>query len=64
MACSAATESRAVSAATIRRTAAVAPRLEEAANMPTEAAMARLTAVPGIGPWTAAEVGELASETP
>jgi 3-methyladenine DNA glycosylase/8-oxoguanine DNA glycosylase len=40
---------------TIRRAAARAARLEEAASMSSERAMARLTAIPGIGPWTAAE---------
>ncbi|MFC5722193.1 DNA-3-methyladenine glycosylase family protein [Streptomyces gamaensis] len=41
--------------AAIVRAARVAPRLEEAAAMDHAAAMARLQAVPGIGPWTAAE---------
>jgi 3-methyladenine DNA glycosylase/8-oxoguanine DNA glycosylase len=40
---------------TIRRAATRAARLEEAASMRSEAAMTRLTAIPGIGPWTAAE---------
>ncbi|MGW1075841.1 DNA-3-methyladenine glycosylase family protein [Streptomyces sp. NPDC002537] len=41
--------------ATIVRAARVAARLEEAAAMDESAAAARLRAVPGIGPWTAAE---------
>ncbi|MDJ0380669.1 DNA-3-methyladenine glycosylase 2 family protein [Streptomyces sp. G-G2] len=41
--------------ATIVRAARVAPRLEEAAAMDLPAAMARLEAVSGIGPWTSAE---------
>jgi len=41
---------------TVVHAARVARRLEETAAMPPEEAMARLRAVPGIGPWTAAEV--------
>ena len=41
--------------ATVVRAARVAARLEEAAGMALPAALARLQAVPGIGPWTAAE---------
>ncbi|MFI1799055.1 DNA-3-methyladenine glycosylase family protein [Streptomyces sp. NPDC020379] len=41
--------------ATIVRAARVAARLEEAATMDERPAAARLQAVPGIGPWTAAE---------
>ncbi|MEV6670879.1 DNA-3-methyladenine glycosylase 2 family protein [Streptomyces sp. NPDC051162] len=41
--------------ATIVRAARVAARLEEAATMDERSAAARLQAVPGIGPWTAAE---------
>ena len=41
---------------TLKRCARVAARLEEAAAMPPEAARARLRLVPGVGPWTAAEV--------
>lgn len=41
--------------ATILRAAARAPRLEEAATMQLADAMRRLQAIPGIGPWTAAE---------
>lgn len=45
----------------IRRTAQLAPRLEAAS--PAEA-YARLGAVPGIGPWTLAEVGRIAFGDP
>jgi 3-methyladenine DNA glycosylase/8-oxoguanine DNA glycosylase len=41
-------------ATTLRRAALVAARLEETVDLPAEAARARLSAVPGIGPWTAA----------
>lgn len=41
--------------AAILRAAARARRLEEAAAMPLPQASARLQAIPGIGPWTAAE---------
>ena len=41
----------------IRRVAARAAWFEGIAALPFEAGYARLTAVPGIGPWTAAEVG-------
>ncbi|WP_171163120.1 DNA-3-methyladenine glycosylase [Streptomyces sp. I05A-00742] len=41
--------------ATVVRAARAAARLEEAAAMDDERAAARLRAVPGIGPWTAAE---------
>lgn len=47
-------------AETIRRAASVAGRLEEASTLPLEAAYARLRAVPGVGPWTAAHVGAVA----
>ena len=40
----------------VRAVAARAPRFEEIVDMPLSAAYARLRAVPGIGPWTAAEV--------
>ena len=40
----------------VRRVAASAGRFEEIVEMPRESAYARLTALPGIGPWTAAEV--------
>ncbi|WP_151774533.1 DNA-3-methyladenine glycosylase family protein [Streptomyces abyssomicinicus] len=43
-------------AATILRAVRVFERMEEAAAMPAEAARARLEVVPGIGPWTSAEV--------
>ncbi|MCX4748681.1 DNA-3-methyladenine glycosylase 2 family protein [Kitasatospora sp. NBC_01287] len=41
--------------ATIQRAVRLAPRLEQAAGMAHTEAFARLTAVPGIGEWTAAE---------
>ncbi|WP_051732365.1 DNA-3-methyladenine glycosylase family protein [Kitasatospora phosalacinea] len=41
--------------ATVVRAARLAARLEQAAAMAPADAFARLTAVPGIGPWTAAE---------
>nr|WP_316523883.1 DNA-3-methyladenine glycosylase 2 family protein [Kitasatospora sp. K002] len=41
--------------ATVVRAVRLAPRLEEASAMGHEEAFARLTAVPGIGVWTAAE---------
>jgi 3-methyladenine DNA glycosylase/8-oxoguanine DNA glycosylase len=40
----------------VRAVAARAARLEEIVTLPLPAAYARLRAVPGIGPWTAAEV--------
>jgi 3-methyladenine DNA glycosylase/8-oxoguanine DNA glycosylase len=40
----------------VRRVADRAVRFEEILAMPRDAAYARLTALPGIGPWTAAEV--------
>ncbi|MFI9247566.1 DNA-3-methyladenine glycosylase family protein [Streptomyces sp. NPDC053086] len=43
-------------ASTILRAVRVAARMEEAAGMEPEAAQARLEVVPGIGPWTSAEV--------
>ncbi|MEZ5117169.1 MAG: hypothetical protein R2737_12965 [Candidatus Nanopelagicales bacterium] len=45
---------------TVLRCAAVADRLEECADLPSDAARARLTSVPGVGPWTAAEVAQRA----
>ena len=44
----------------IRAAAVVAPRLAEAVGMEPAAALARLRVVPGIGPWTAAEVAQRA----
>ena len=41
---------------TILRAVRVARRLEEAADMAPAAARARLELIPGIGPWTSAEV--------
>jgi 3-methyladenine DNA glycosylase/8-oxoguanine DNA glycosylase len=49
-----------VRSATILRAAAVADRLEECADLPADRARARLLAVPGVGPWTAAEVAQRA----
>ena len=43
-------------ASTILRAVRVAARLEEAVGMEPAAAQARLEVVPGIGPWTSAEV--------
>jgi 3-methyladenine DNA glycosylase/8-oxoguanine DNA glycosylase len=40
----------------LRRAAGHADRLEEIVSMPREAGYRRLRALPGIGPWTAAEV--------
>ncbi|MHB1536761.1 MAG: DNA-3-methyladenine glycosylase family protein [Acidimicrobiales bacterium] len=45
---------------TIRRACAVAGRMEEAVGMDRRAARARLAALPGLGPWTAAEVALVA----
>jgi 3-methyladenine DNA glycosylase/8-oxoguanine DNA glycosylase len=45
---------------TIRRACSYAPRLEETAGMAPAEARRRLTALPGIGPWTAAEVALVA----
>jgi 3-methyladenine DNA glycosylase/8-oxoguanine DNA glycosylase len=47
-------------AGTLRRAAALAGRLEEAAGMGPEDGRRRLRAVPGIGAWTAAEVALVA----
>lgn len=43
-------------ASTILRAVRVAARLEEAVGMSPAAAQARLEVVPGVGPWTSAEV--------
>ena len=51
-------------AETIRRAAARAERLEEAASMTSEGGLRRLTAIPGIGPWTAAEALRVAAGDP
>ena len=45
---------------TIRRACAVAPRLEEATGMAPAVAQRRLTALQGMGLWTAAEVASVA----
>ena len=47
-------------AETVRRAASYARRLEETVDMAPEAAAARLCALPGIGPWTASEVAQVA----
>ena len=44
----------------VRAAATVAARLEECVTMAPSAALARLRVVPGIGPWTAAEVAQRA----
>jgi 3-methyladenine DNA glycosylase/8-oxoguanine DNA glycosylase len=43
---------------TLRAAAQAASRLEEAVGMAPERALTRLRAIPGIGPWTAAEVAQ------
>ncbi|WP_244328478.1 DNA-3-methyladenine glycosylase [Yimella sp. cx-51] len=45
---------------TVMRAMAVAPRLQECAELPREQAWRRLRAIPGIGVWTAAEVAQRA----
>lgn len=47
-------------ARTVRACARVAPRLEETTSMTPADAARRLQAVPGVGPWTAAEVAQRA----
>ena len=47
-------------AETIRRACSVASRLEEAAHLDPHSAEERLTEIPGIGRWTAAEVARVA----
>jgi 3-methyladenine DNA glycosylase/8-oxoguanine DNA glycosylase len=49
---------------TIRRAAHRATRLEEASDMEPNAAMARMIAFPGIGPWTAAQAVQAALGDP
>lgn len=51
-------------AATIRRVAQLHDQLEATVAMPTPAAYQRLTAVPGVGPWTAALVIRTANGDP
>jgi endonuclease III len=46
--------------AAIRAAATVARRMEECVDLAPDAALARLRAVPGIGPWTAAETAQRA----
>ncbi|WP_436850223.1 DNA-3-methyladenine glycosylase family protein [Streptomyces monashensis] len=43
-------------ASTILRSVRVAARLEQSVGMPADEARARLEVVPGVGPWTSAEV--------
>jgi 3-methyladenine DNA glycosylase/8-oxoguanine DNA glycosylase len=49
---------------TIRRVSIWAPKLEAAASMPLEEARRRLTMIPGVGAWTAAEVALVALGDP
>jgi 3-methyladenine DNA glycosylase/8-oxoguanine DNA glycosylase len=49
-----------VRAATIRGAARVAGRLEEAVLLPADQASRRLQSLPGIGPWTSAEIRQRA----
>lgn len=51
-------------AETVRRAAAHAARLEEALDLPLDAARLRLRALPGMGRWTAAEVASVALGDP
>jgi 3-methyladenine DNA glycosylase/8-oxoguanine DNA glycosylase len=53
-----------VRAATIRNAAHVAGRLEEIVTLPAQAADRRLRSLPGIGPWTSAEVRQRACGDP
>lgn len=46
-------------AETVRAACAQASRLESASSLPLEQAKARLGALPGVGPWTVAEVARL-----
>lgn len=48
----------------IRTACSYAKRLEETAEMPRDAARKRLRALPGIGPWTVAEVERMALGDP
>ena len=49
---------------TLRLACSYARRLEESASLPLAEAYARLTALPGVGSWTAAEVGRVAFGDP
>jgi 3-methyladenine DNA glycosylase/8-oxoguanine DNA glycosylase len=49
---------------TVRRVALHAGRLGEAADMPLDAARRRLQALPGMGPWSAAEIALVALGDP
>ena len=48
----------------MRRVAALAPRLEEATRLPVDAASRRFAAVPGVGPWTTARLAVIALGDP
>ena len=48
----------------IRTACSYATRLEETAEMPRDAARRRMRALPGIGPWTVAEVARMALGDP
>jgi len=48
----------------VRRLAVVAKRLEECVGLSLEAAYARLRAIVGVGPWTAARIGLIALGDP
>jgi 3-methyladenine DNA glycosylase/8-oxoguanine DNA glycosylase len=45
---------------TVRVAATYAARLDDAVTLPRDDALARLTALPGVGVWTAAEVAQVA----
>lgn len=49
---------------TIRRVCSWAPKLEAACSMPFAQAQERLKMIPGVGPWTAAEVAAVALGDP
>ncbi|MFI1471331.1 DNA-3-methyladenine glycosylase family protein [Streptomyces wuyuanensis] len=51
-------------ASTVLRAVRAARRMEEAAAMEPEAAMARLELIPGIGPWTSAETVQRSNGAP
>jgi 3-methyladenine DNA glycosylase/8-oxoguanine DNA glycosylase len=48
----------------LKRLAVVARRLEETVSLPLETAYRRFSAVPGVGPWTAARIGLIALGDP
>ena len=49
---------------TLRGAATLAGRIEETKDLPLELAYRRLTSIPGIGRWTAAEIGRVAYGDP